>query len=147
MVFLPLLALLAGSAIAVQASMNAHLGVLLRNSLFGTAVAFCVSSIFTLIAIVVTTKHYPSLATIKAVPYYMWFTGAAFSSLGVSLFYFLIPRLGIGPTMSFALTAQIIVAVVASHFGWFDLPQRSINGTRLSGIVALLSGIYLINWK
>jgi transporter family-2 protein len=36
--FLSLLALIAGAAIATQVSMNAQLGVLLKNSLLGTTV-------------------------------------------------------------------------------------------------------------
>ncbi|WP_116473538.1 DMT family transporter [Zobellella maritima] len=146
MSYLSLLALMAGAAIAVQAGMNAQLGVLLRNSLLGTAVAFSVSCLLSLLAVMVSTRQYPQLASIQAVPLYLWF-GGVLSVFGVGMFYFLIPRMGAGPMMSFALTGQIVVAIIASHFGWFDLPVKPITPLKAAGVVALVAGILLINWE
>ncbi|WP_347136838.1 DMT family transporter [Parahaliea mediterranea] len=140
------LALAAGAAIAIQASMNAQLGVQLRNSLLGTAVAFAVSCLVAVAAVLASTRDYPSLASLRAVPPYLW-CGGLLSTFGVGLFYFLIPRMGVGPMMSFALTGQILVAVAASHYGWFDLPVRTLNATRAVGVASLGLGILLINWK
>lgn len=143
---LSLLALMAGAAIAVQAGMNAQLGVLLRNSLLGTAVAFAVSCLLSLLAVMVSTRQYPQLESIQAVPLYLWF-GGVLSVFGVGMFYFLIPKMGAGPMMSFALTGQIVVAIIASHFGWFDLPVKPVNSLRIMGVLALVAGILLINWE
>lgn len=142
--YLSLLALTAGAAIAVQASMNAQLGVLLRNSLLGTSVAFATSFLLSLLAVVVSTRQYPQMESIQAVPFYLWF-GGVLSAFGVGIFYFLIPRMGVGPMMSYALTGQILVAVAASHFGWFDLPAKPVNPARALGVSALVVGILLIN--
>ena len=71
----PFLAFIAGSAITIQASMNAQLGILLKSSSIGTAIAFVFSALFTLIAVMLTTKSYPALAEIKTVPIYLWFSG------------------------------------------------------------------------
>ena len=49
--------------------------------------------------------------------------------------------------MSYALTGQIVVAVVASHFGWFELPVRPVDALRIAGVAALVLGIALINWE
>ena len=65
--------------------------------------------------------------------------------LGISMFYYLIPKMGLGPMMSYALTGQLIIAVVASHFGWFDLPVSSLTIGKLTGVVALIAGVVLIN--
>ncbi|MFV8781098.1 DMT family transporter [Microbulbifer sp. SA54] len=146
MMALAALALLAGAAIAVQASINAQLGVLLRSSLLGTAVAFAVSCLVSVLAIAVSVRQYPTLAAIQAVPWYLWF-GGLLSAFGVGLFYFLIPRMGVGSMMSFALTGQILVAVISSHFGWFDLPAKPISLLRGTGVAALMAGIVLINWE
>jgi transporter family-2 protein len=140
------LALAAGAAIAVQATMNAQLGVLLRNSLLGTAIAFGLSCLVSLLAVAVSTRHYPSLASLQAVPLYLW-CGGLLSAFGVGLFYFLIPRMGAGSMMSFALTGQILVAIIASHFGWFELPVKPVTLARGLGVLALVLGIVLINWE
>jgi len=49
--------------------------------------------------------------------------------------------------MSYALSGQIVVAIISSHFGWFDLPLKPITALKLLGVVALIGGILLINWQ
>lgn len=142
--YLPLLALIAGAAIAVQASMNAQLGMLLRSSLLATSVAFATSFLLSSIVLVVSTRRYPPPEAVQAVPFYLWL-GGVLSAFGVGIFYFLIPRMGVGPMMSFALTGQMLVAVAASHFGWFDLPTKPLNTPRALGVLALVAGIVLMN--
>ncbi len=136
---------MAGAAIATQASMNAQLGVLLNNSLLGTSVAFTSSLLFTSLAVVAFTKEYPSADAIRSVPGYLWFSGGVLSAFGIALFYFLIPKMGIGAMMSYALTGQILVAIIAGHFGWFDLPVKPITVAKFCGLLALIIGIVLIN--
>ena len=145
MSYLWLLALMGGAAIATQASMNASLGVFLKSSLIGTTVAFILSGLFTLIAVLISTKHYPQPDTIRSVPLYLWFTGSLFSAFGVAVFYYLIPKMGVGPMMTYALAGQILIAMLTSHFGWFALPVKPINAVKLIGVVALIAGILLIN--
>ena len=147
MSYLVLLALLAGAAIAAQASMNAQLGVLLESSLIGTTIAFSCSFLFTLVAVIASTKHYPQAEVIRSIPIYLWFTGGALSAFGVAMFYYLIPKMGVGPMMSYALTGQILIAIIASHFGWFDLPVKQLNAVKFAGVVALINGAILINWE
>ncbi len=142
---LSFLAFLAGAAITTQASINAQLGVLLRNSRIVTAVAFGFSTLFTLLAVMITTRSYPQLATVQDIPIYLWFSGGAIAAFGVGMYYFLIPKMGVGPMMSYALAGQLLLAVVASHFGWFGTPVKQIDLLKLTGVVALISGVVLIN--
>jgi len=142
-----LLALMGGAAIATQASMNAHLGVLLKSSLIGTTIAFMLSGLFTLIAVLISTKHYPQLEAIRSVPLYLWFTGSLLSAFGVAVFYYLIPKMGVGPMMTYALTGQILIAMLVSHYGWLGLPINPINSVKLVGMIALIAGILLVNWE
>lgn len=145
MYYLCLIAMISGAAISTQAAMNAHLGVLLRNPLLATCIAFCSSMLFTLLAIMLQGRELPSLAQLKSVPVYLWFGGGIFSAFGISMFYYLIPKLGMGLMLSFALTGQLLVAVIAGHYGWFDLPIKPVNPSKLAGIAALILGIFLIN--
>lgn len=141
----PLIALLAGAAIAAQASMNAQLGVLLRSAMLGTGVAFLAGLGFTLLAFFAISRDIPSLETVRAVPVYLWFSGGALSAFAISTYFYLIPQMGIGTMMSWALTGQLVVAMLAGHFGWFDLPEQPISWLRLAGVAALVIGIILIN--
>lgn len=144
---LMLLAFLAGAAIAIQANLNAQLGVLLKNSMLGTAIAFFTACVFSIGMLLVTTKHYPDVQQVKNIPIYFWFSGGALSALGVGLFYYLIPKMGVGSMMSYALTGQMLAAALTSHFGWLSLPTTPLNGQKLCGIVALIFGVILMNGK
>ena len=145
MAMFPLFALLAGAAISAQASMNAQLGVMLRSAMLGTGVAFLVGLGFVLLAFFALQRDFPSLEAVRSVPVYLWFTGGALSALAISTYFYLIPQMGIGTMMSWALTGQLVVAMLAGHFGWFDLPVQPINWHRLAGVLALVIGIILIN--
>ncbi|WDE13817.1 DMT family transporter [Thalassomonas haliotis] len=145
MIYLSLLALIAGAAIATQTSMNAQLGVMLKNPLLATSVAFVSSIFFTLCGVLLVNREIPSVDMVREVPVYLWFTGGAFSAFGLGCFYYLIPKMGIGAMLSAALTGQLLLAMVAGHFGWFDLPVKPITLAKLAGVVALISGIVLIN--
>ena len=144
---LSFLAFFAGAAIAIQAAMNAQLGVLLRSSMIGTSIAFLFACIFTVSAMLFSIKQYPLLIEIKSVPMYLWFSGGALSAFGVGIFYYLIPKMGVGSMMSYALSGQILIAIVASHFGWFDQPVKPINIKIIAGVISFIVGIVLINWE
>lgn len=145
--YLALLALIAGAAIAIQASMNAQLGVLLKSSMLGTSVAFLFSCVFTVGAMLLSTKQYPQMGDIKSVPLYLWFSGGALSAFGVGMFYYLIPKMGVGSMMSYALSGQILIAITASHFGWFNLPVKPIDMMKTVGAISLIAGVLLLNWE
>ena len=87
------------------------------------------------------------MTDIKSVPLYLWFSGGALSAFGVGLFYYLIPKMGVGSMMSYALSGQILIAIVASHYGWFDLPEKSISTIKVAGLVSLITGVLLLNWE
>ncbi|MCG8314274.1 MAG: DMT family transporter [Pseudomonadales bacterium] len=145
MAYLPILALLAGAAIAIQAPINAHLGVLLNSAMWASATAFLMACLFTLIAILCVVQPLPSFDLIKQVPLYLWCAGGALSAFGVGMFYFLIPKMGVGPMMSYALAGQLILATLFSHYGLLGLPQNSMDIGKLLGVTALLLGVGLIN--
>ena len=147
MTYLSFLALAAGAAIAIQATMNSQLGVLLKSSMMGTTIAFLFSLIFTISAMLISAKSYPNLDEVKSVPLYLWFTGGALSAFGVGMFYYLIPKMGVGSMMSYALSGQILIAIIASHLGWFDLPVKPINTVKITGVILLIVGVLLINWE
>ncbi|MDN4502428.1 DMT family transporter [Alteromonadaceae bacterium BrNp21-10] len=142
---LAFLAVLAGGFIAIQAGINSQLGALLKNPLLATAVAFLLSATVSSISVILYSKKLPSWQTVTHIPAYLWF-GGFISALGVGLFYFLIPKMGVGPMMSLALAGQLVVAILLSHWGVFGLPIVTITPIKLLGILSLVGGITLINW-
>lgn len=139
-----LVAVVAGALIAVQAGMNSQLGVLLNNSLLATVVAFALSVFASSVALLSITSQWPNWSVIREVPWYLWF-GGLMSATGVGLFYYLIPKMGVGGMMTYALTGQLVFAVTASHFGWFGLPQVPLNLGKLLGLSAMIIGLVVLN--
>lgn len=144
---LSLLALIGGAFLALQGSLNAQLGLLLKNPLLASLIAFCSSTCFAFCLVLLTTKHYPNAIIVREVPIYLWFAGGLFSLIGISLYYYTIPKLGLSTMISFGLCGQLVFAVIAGHFGWFGLPTEPMSLQRLGGLVAMIVGILLINLK
>ena len=137
------LAVLTGFMVVLQGGLNSRLGSLLQSPLLAALSTLFFGAVFTFIAVLVTSKGFPTLR-LNAVPTYLWFTGAFFSFLAVTLFYYLIPKLGIGTAVAFGLCGQVIFSTLAAHFGWFGLPIEPIDVKKVLGLGALITGILLI---
>ena len=141
-----MLSFMVGIMVVIQGGLNAKLGLLLKNPLLASSAMFIMSACFTIIAVLFTVKQLPSLSELSAVPSYLWFAGALFSFIAVSLFYYLIPKLGIGTAVAFGLFGQIVFSMIAAHYAWFGLPQEPIVIKKAIGILAMVIGLFLIKF-
>ncbi|MGK0308660.1 MAG: transporter family-2 protein [Urechidicola sp.] len=144
---LTFLAFIGGVFLAIQGGLNAQLGVLLKNPLLASLVAFFCSTFFASLFLIFSFQSIPNTAQLKEVPHYLWFTGALFSVLGISLYYYTIPKLGISTMISLGLFGQLTFSVIAGHFGWFGMQVELLNTKRMIGVFAMVFGIILINYK
>ncbi|CAM4189764.1 DMT family transporter [Pseudoalteromonas byunsanensis] len=140
-----ILAFSAGAAIAVQASMNAQLGSLLKSPILATVCAFIFSAVYALAAFGITGGRFPNQQLVSSVPWYLWGLGGILSATGVGLCYFLIPKMGVGNLMSLVLSGQLLMAMAIAHFGWFDVPQTSISVQKMVGVSAMVLGLMLVS--
>ncbi|BFP43424.1 hypothetical protein FGF1_42690 [Flavobacteriaceae bacterium GF1] len=139
-----LLAFMGGVFLALHGGFNSQLSVQLKSPLLTSLVAYIISALLALFAVMVCTKHLPSFYKLKDVPYYLWFSGALFSVIGIGLYYYTIPKLGISTMISIGLFGQILFSVVAGHFGWFGMPTEPIACKKIFGVIAMTLGIILI---
>ncbi|AZQ85249.1 DMT family transporter [Colwellia sp. Arc7-635] len=141
-------ALLAGSCIAVQAAMNARLGQIINNTWLATSYAFFTSFLLVFLMFLLLNTTGITIqwqqTSFSEVPWYLWFS-CVLSDIGVVSMYWLIPKMGVGTLMSYALTGQLIVAMLISHFDLFESPQKFISMTKLAGSLLLIMGILLLN--
>lgn len=144
---LSLLAVLGGVFLAAQGGFNSNLAVLLKNPLLASVAAFFSSTIFAVAFVLLSSKSSPNWTEVKQIPLYLWFTGGLFSVMGISLYYYTIPKLGISTMISLGLFGQLAFSIVAGHFGWLNLPVEPITFKKGAGFVILISGIILINIK
>ncbi|NAY91927.1 EamA-like transporter family protein [Muricauda sp. JGD-17] len=139
-----LLSFSVGIMVVIQGVINARLGILLNNSLLATSTALTLGASFTLIAVSITVRQFPSMRQLKEIPLYMWVTGGLLSFIAVTLFYYIIPRLGISKAVTFGLAGQLIFATIVGHFGWFDMPLEPITMKKIVGLIVMISGAILI---
>jgi transporter family-2 protein len=141
------LAFIGGVFLAIQGGLNAQLGVLLKHPLWAALTAFSCSALFALLFLLLQTTKLPDLNALRSVPGYLWFAGGLFSVLGIGLYYYTIPRLGVSTMISLGLSGQLIFAVVAGHFGWFGMPVEPMDLKRIAGVITMIFGILLIHLK
>ncbi len=140
-------AFLGGIFLAIQAGFNAHLGVVIRKPLLASVSTSLSSAVFAAVFLLAFSKELPGINLIKQVPWYLWFIGGLFSMMGITLYLYSIPKLGISRMISLGLCGQLIFSMIATHFGWLNLPMEPITWKKLIGAVAMLVGIILINSK
>lgn len=139
-----LLALTGGVLLAVQGGFNARLGVLLSSPLLASTVAFVFSTLFALVSLIATTKQLPALDVVRSVPLYLWFTGAIFSVVGISIYYYTIPRLGISTMITVGLFGQLLFSAIAGHFGFFGMPVEPLDFKKILGLICMVVGLYFL---
>ena len=146
-IYLTLLAFTGGIFLAIQGGLNAQLGSLLKSPILASLVAFFCSALFAGFIVLISFRQIPSIDQLRSIPSYLWFAGALFSVVGISLYYYTIPRLGISTMISLGLSGQLIISVVAGHFGWFAMPVEPVTIKRLFGVAAMIVGIIMLNDK
>ncbi|SFE61847.1 transporter family-2 protein [Chitinophaga sp. CF118] len=136
-----------GIFLAVQAGFNSRLGMLLKSPLLAAISASAFSFVFAVLYVTTTTRHYPGISALRTIPFYLWFIGGLFSVIGISLYYYTIPRLGISTVVSIGLCGQLLFSLFAGHLGWLNLPPEPVTLKQIAGVACLMAGILLINIK
>lgn len=137
-------AFIGGMSLAIQSGFNAQLGVMLKNPFLASFIAYSMSTVFALSYLLIENKPLPTKELAITVPTYLWVVGGLFSMIGVSLYYYIIPKIGIAKMFTFGLSGQMVFVLIAGYFGWFNLPTDALSIQKLIGVVLLLLGVALI---
>ena len=103
------------------------------------------SAIFGSIFLFFLNKGNFQLNSIEQVPWYLWFIGGLFSMIGISLYFYTIPKFGISKMITLGLSDQLIFSVIVGQFGWLNLPVELLTTKRLIGVFTMIISIILIN--
>ena len=79
----------------------------------------------------------------REVPWYALWAGGLGVVL-VSVVSYIVPRIGIAPTVALLITAQLGVSVVLDHYGLLELALRPADPAGVAGLVLLLVGCWLV---
>lgn len=143
--FVYILSFVGGVFLAIQAGFNTQLSSITKNSLFAVTVNFAVCA-FLGTSILMLKNQFINIITFQKVPFYLWFIGGVFSFLGLLLYFYSIPKIGISKMITLGLCGQIIVSMVAGKYGWFGV-KEIIGCKQVLGAITMILGIFLINSK
>lgn len=139
-----ILAFMGGVFLAVQAGFNAQITRSTKQPLIAVVATAITSGVLGMILLRIQGSH----SNIKvSFPWYLWPLGGIFSLLGLSAYFYTIPKIGISKMIAFGLMGQLLFSVIASHFGWFNLPETPINTRKIVGILSLLLAVILLNYQ
>lgn len=140
----PLLGILAGGFIAMQAPINAALGRGLGLPVAAAAASF-VSGAFILAAVTAAVSQAQGVSLNWRAPApWLFIAGGAMGAAYVTSATLLVPRLGAAATMAFIIAGQLLVGMLLDRIGFMGMPMHEITPGRLAGAVLLLAGTLLI---
>ena len=132
----------AGALIPVMAVLNGRLGRGLGEPLHAPVILFVVGLLACVATALLSTRSLPNpvmLADVNALN----LAGGLIVAFYVISATLLAPRFGVGNFILFAMVAQIILAALIDHFGWFGVTPRPVNLMRAGGITLLLLGLLI----
>ena len=93
--------------------------------------------------LVLLLRGYNNLGAWRTVPWYALGAGV-FGLVVIGAVNYTIPRLGIAGTITLVVVGQLLVGLIADHFGLLEATVRPIDLARLLGVALLLLGTWLI---
>jgi bacterial/archaeal transporter family-2 protein len=139
--------LAAGAALPVQGAVNAQLRAEVDAPITVGAFSFLVATVTMAVVLTVllaaTRSARPTAGRLGTVPWWGWLGGACGATYVTAVFV-LIPEIGVAPTVALTVAGQQIASVFVDRYGLLRLPRRPISRPRLTGVVALLIGVALV---
>jgi transporter family-2 protein len=135
----------AGVLIPVMAALNARLGRGIGSPGWATAL-LCAVALAASVAFAVASSGAPPVAQLSRAPPTQLLAGLVMSFYVLSATY-LAPRFGLAPTILLVVVAQIVTSATVSHFGWLGAPRQPIDLIKAAGIVLMIAGVGLVQWR
>jgi transporter family-2 protein len=139
-IVLTIVAVVAGIAMAAQAQLMGHL-----DSSFGTieSVFLTYGSGAVVIGLVMLAMRGGNLGAWHIPPWYAYSAGLL-GLVIVGCLGYATPRLGLAVTLTIAVAAQFAIAAIIHHFGLLGADQQPMDLSRLGGMAAILTGVWLM---
>ena len=136
-------ALAIGAIPPTQGALNARLREVLDAPLLSGLASFVIGTMALILLVAAYRGAHPCFKGATNAPWWAW-TGGLFAAFYVCAVLILIPYIGTAVTIGMAVVGQQLVSAMVDHFGWLGQVQRTVTPSRLTGILALLSGVILI---
>jgi len=138
-----LLATGAGACIALQAAANGSLRTNLADARYAAFFSICGTILTAVIVMLAIRPNPPSLATMRAAPWWNWI-GGPLGALIVLSGAALAPRLGAAAFIALVVAGQLLCSLLLDHFGLMNLPRQELTAVRLLGALLVFAGVLLV---
>jgi len=78
----------------------------------------------------------------RSVPWYALAAGV-FGLVVIASISYMIPRIGIAAAITTIVAGQLLVGTILDHFGLLGAAEKSLEPTRIFGLVVVLAGVWL----
>ena len=131
-----------GGVVAAQAPLNSQLGRTV-GGLQASVVALAVSFL-ALLVLAALTDGLGGIRRIGEAPLHVAIGGGLVGALYVGSIVFTVRALGAGGLTALTIAGQLGLAMVIDHFGWLGVERSPITVAKVSGVILLAVGTWLV---
>lgn len=135
--------LLVGAGLVVQIGLNMAVARSVGSATAAAMANFLVGTVVLIVFFLLLRQDWPSKEQLGAVPWWAW-AGGFFGAMYVAAVTLNGPRLGAVLLLALTVTGQMVASLVVDHYGLLGFSQQPITLVRLTGVVLLAVGVYLI---
>jgi transporter family-2 protein len=136
------LAFVAGSALPVQAGLNAQLATFVGGPIRASMISFGIGTLVLFVLSLLVTRGVINTSRLGQVPWWAWLGGAVGAGYVASTVA-AAPRLGALNLFAAVIFGQLVCSVLLDHYGVLYREQQ-LTGGRIAGIVLLGAGVTLV---
>lgn len=143
-IYLFVVMLIIGVVLALHLTMNAQVGVILKNAKMGNAIFWTIGGI-TAIMIGLTSWDAEVFTRLKDVPFWLLTAGVMGAALVFGIAW-VMPQIGAGPAFVLMIAGQVITGLVVSHYGIMGSPVEPISLMKILGALLLIGGVGIVTF-
>lgn len=142
----PLLGILAGAFVAVQAPINAELARGLGSTIAAATVSFLAGAIVLGVLTFAFSRAQGTVIDWRVPAPWLFVVGGCLGAVYVTSTIILIPRLGAAALMAFLVAGQLIAGMVIDRIGLLGVAVREISVGRIAGALLLVAGAVMVRY-
>lgn len=139
----PLLALIAGMAVAVQGQINGGLGKKI-GVIEGAFFSFALGTLVLLFVLIFWGNG--QISSFTTVPKWQ-LVGGILGAFFVLVQVLVVPKIGVSSTLLAIIVGQIILSVIIDHFGLFNAERRPVDINKIAAVLLMFIALFLYNKK
>lgn len=142
----PLLGIVAGMFVAVQAPINAALARGIGMPVAAAAISFAVGTVALVLIASLMVQSQGIALQWRAPAAWLFVAGGLLGAVFVTCNVILAPKLGAAALMAFLVTGQLLAGLMLDRIGFLGLAVREITTGRIAGALLLICGALLIRF-